>query len=162
MTQNPNALSTTAMAAHLDMSRANLDKLVSDGVVNRERDGRVNPDAVRVAYIRHLRRVRRLNPHSESRARYEAAKARELELRDAQKEDFSILTEESLATVDDITGLFLTGLTGLAARCSRDLGIREVIENEIVKLRQAISDAAERKARELEARMQADAKRQAA
>jgi hypothetical protein len=92
----------------------------------------------------------------------EAAKARELELRDAQKEGFSILTGESLATVDDITGLFLTGLSGLAARCSRDLGIREVIENEIFKLRQAISDTAERKARELEARMQADTKRQAA
>jgi hypothetical protein len=57
------------MAAHLDMSRANLDKLVSDGVVTRERDGRINPDAVRVAYIRHLRRVTRLNPHTESRAR---------------------------------------------------------------------------------------------
>jgi hypothetical protein len=150
MTQNPNALSATAMAAHLDMSRANLDKLVSDGVVTRERDGRVNPDAVRVAYIRHLRRARRLNPHTENRARNEAAKARELELRDAQKEGFSILTEESLA---NITGLFLTGLSGLAARCSRDLGIREVIENEIFKLRQAISDTAERKARELEARM---------
>jgi hypothetical protein len=44
MTQNPNALCATAMAAHLDMSRANLDKFVSDGVVTRERDGRFNPD----------------------------------------------------------------------------------------------------------------------
>ena len=73
-----------------------------------------------------------------------------------------MLTEESLTIVDEIAGLFLTGLSGMAARCSRDVAIRRVIEDEIFKLRQSISDTAERKARELEARMQADTEEQVA
>lgn len=53
--QNTNAVSASAMAAHLDMSRANVDELVSDGVVTRERDSKFNSDTVRVVYIRHLK-----------------------------------------------------------------------------------------------------------
>jgi hypothetical protein len=58
--------------------------------------------------------------------------------------------------------IWTDGLSGLAARCSRDVAIRRVIEDEIFKLRQSISDMAEQKARELEARMQADTKGQTA
>jgi hypothetical protein len=155
-------VSANAMAAHIDVSRTFIDKLVADGVLTKEHDGRFNLDKSRVDYLRHLRRARKLTPHAESRARYEAAKARELELRNAQKEGVLMLTAESFEIVDELCGLFLTGLSGLAARCSRDVAIRRVIEDEIFKLRQSISDTAERKARELEARMQADTKEQVA
>jgi hypothetical protein len=54
-TRKPATVSASALALHLDCSRAYIGKLEADGVIQRQGDG-FALDQSRVAYLRHLRR----------------------------------------------------------------------------------------------------------
>ena len=58
------------MARHLGFERSNLDRLISQGVIERQGDGRFDLEATRLAYIKHLREARRLSPRSEADAHF--------------------------------------------------------------------------------------------
>jgi hypothetical protein len=114
-------VSATKLAEHLSMSRAYLDRLVSGGVIKQRDDGRFDLDRCRVDYLRHLREAKRVSVSGEARAQYEKAKAHEVELRVAKLEGKLMETEETIEIVDEMRGLFLTGLSELPAQCTRDL-----------------------------------------
>jgi hypothetical protein len=82
---NPATVGAPALALHLDCSRAYVEKLEAEGVIQQQGDG-FPLDQSRVAYLRYLRRERRQSPRS-----------------------------------DDIAGVVLTHLNGMAAWCSNDL-----------------------------------------
>jgi hypothetical protein len=80
----PATVSASALALHLDCSRAYIGKLEAEGVVERQGDG-FPLDRSRVAYLRYLRRERRQSPRAEADAAHSAAKTEMLQLRLMEK-----------------------------------------------------------------------------
>jgi hypothetical protein len=65
--RKPATVSASALALHLDCSRAYIGKLEAEGVIQRQGDG-FPLDQSRVAYLRYLRRERRQSPRAEADA----------------------------------------------------------------------------------------------
>jgi hypothetical protein len=60
-------------------------------------------------------------------------------------------TEEALAMIDEVVSLFLTRISALSARRTRDLGLRKVLDDEVFALRQELTEHLTHRAGELEA-----------
>ncbi|MCG2665316.1 hypothetical protein ACFPFP_00040 [Bradyrhizobium sp. GCM10023182] len=143
-------VSGTQLAAHLGLSRPYLDRLVADGTIARDGASKFDLDESRLRYIRRLREARRSSPVAEAQAQYQRAKARHLELENARKEKQLMEVEDHVAAVDEIVGIMLTHLSGLPARCTRDLTTRRSMEAAILQMRQEIADTAAERTREHE------------
>jgi hypothetical protein len=80
---------------------------------------------------------------------FSGAKSELIRLRIAEKQRHLIPLEEAVAHMDEMVGLFLSRLSGFAARCGgRDLAARRVIDQAVYDLRLEISEAATRLANE--------------
>jgi hypothetical protein len=144
----PATVSATALALHLDCGRTYIHKLEAEGVIARQGDG-FPLDASRVAYLRFLRRERRQSPRGEADADFQRAKAELIRLRIQEKQRELIPAEQAAADMEELIGLFLTGLSGFAARCGgRDLVVRRAIDKAAFDLRTEIAEACARKADE--------------
>jgi hypothetical protein len=73
-------VSASALAQHLDCSRAYVGKLEAEGLIQRQGDG-FPLDPSRVAYLRRLRRERQQSPRAEADAAHVAIKTEMLQLR---------------------------------------------------------------------------------
>jgi hypothetical protein len=119
-----------------------IGKLEAEGVIQRQGDG-FALDPSRVAYLRYLRRERRQSPRSEADADFQRAKSELIRLRIAEKQRHLIPLEEAVGHMDEVVGLFISRLSGFAARCGgRDLAARRVIDQAVYDLRLEISEAA--------------------
>src|SRR3954466_12659077 len=78
--RKPATVSASALALHLDCSRAYIGELEAEGVIQRQGDG-FPLDQNRVAYLRYLRRERQASPRTEADAAHIAAKTEMLQLR---------------------------------------------------------------------------------
>ena len=135
-------VSASALAQHLDCSRTYIGKLEAEGVIQRQGDG-FPLDQSRVAYLRYLRRERQQSPRSEADADFQRAKSELIRLRIAEKQRHLIPLEEAVGHMDEVVGLFLSRLSGFAARCGgRDLATRRAIDQAVYDLRLEISEAA--------------------
>jgi hypothetical protein len=144
----PATVSATALALHLDCGRTYIHKLEAEGVIQRQGDG-FPLDASRVAYLRFLRRERRQSPRSEADADFQRAKSELIRLRIAEKQRQLIPAEQAAADMEELIGLFLTGLSSMPARCGgRDLTVRRAIDKAVYDLRVEIATACARKADE--------------
>lgn len=140
--RKPATVSGSALAQHLDCSRTYVSKLEAEGVIQRQGAG-FPLDASRVAYLRFLRRERRQSPRSEADADFQRAKAELIRLRIAEKQRHLIPLEEAVGHMDEMVGLFISRLSGFAARCGgRDLPARRAIDQAVYELRLEISEAA--------------------
>jgi hypothetical protein len=139
-------VSASALALHLDCSRTYIGKLEAEGVLHRVPDGGgFLLDQSRVAYLRYLRREKRQSPRNEADADFQRAKSELIRLRIAEKQRQLIPLEEAVGHVDEVVGLFISRLSGFAARCGgRDLAARRVIDQAVYDLRLEISEAATR------------------
>jgi hypothetical protein len=134
-------VSASALALHLDCSRAYIGKLEAEGVIQRQGDG-FNLDQSRVAYLRYLRRQRRQSPRSEADADFQRAKSELIKLRIAERKRELMPTAEHNAFVDDLAGILLTKLGGLPARVAgADLAMRRKAEAVVFELRREIAEA---------------------
>jgi hypothetical protein len=135
----PASVSASALALHLDCSRTYIGKLEAEGVIQRHGDG-FPLDQSRVAYLRYLRRERQ-SPRSEADADFQRAKSELIRLRIAEKQRHLIPLEEATADMERLIGMFLTGLSGFAARCGgRDLVARRAIDQAVYDLRRELSE----------------------
>jgi hypothetical protein len=131
----PATVSASVLALHLDCSRTYIGKLEAEGVIQRQGDG-FPLDQSRVAYLRYLRRERRQSPRSEADADFQRAKSELIRLRVAEKKRDLIPLDEAISHMDEVVGLFLTHLSGFAARCGgRDLAVRRAIDQAVYELR---------------------------
>jgi len=138
----PVTVSATMLGKHLDCGRTYIGKLEAEGVLHREGDG-FPLDQSRVAYLRFLRRERRLSPRGEADADFQRAKAELIRIRIAEKQKALIPFDEALDQIETMVGLFLAGLSSFAARCGGwDLAMRRVIDQAVYDLRVEISEAA--------------------
>ena len=139
--RKPATVSASALALHLDCSRTYIGKLEAEGVIQRQGDG-FPLDASRVAYLRFLRRERRQSPRGEADADFQRAKSELIRFRIAEKKRELIPREEAAADMEELIGLFLTGLSGLPARCGgRDLAVRRAIDKAVYDLRAELAEA---------------------
>ncbi|QIG91496.1 hypothetical protein [Bradyrhizobium sp. 6(2017)] len=139
-------VSASALAQHLDCSRTYIGKLEAEGVFQRQGGG-FPLDQSRVAYLRYLRRERRQSPRSAVDAEFALAKAELVRLRVAEKQRELIPQEEAFSQMEQLVGLFLTGLSGLSARCGgRDLAARRAIDKAVFDLRVEIAEACTKQA----------------
>ena len=146
--RKPATVSASALALHLDWSRTYIGKLEAEGVIQRQGDG-FPLDASRVAYLRFLRRERRQSPRGEADADFQRAKAELIRIRIAEKKRELIPREEAAGDMEELIGLFLTGLSGLPARCGgRDLTVRRAIDKAVFDLRLELSETCTRLADE--------------
>ena len=150
-------VSASALALHLGCSRAYITKLEAEGVIQRQGDG-FPLDQNRVAYLRFLRRERRQSPRSEADAELQRAKSELIRLRIAEKQRHLIPLEEAVGHMDEVVGLFLSRLSGFAARCGgRDLAARRAIDKAVFDLRAELSEACTKLAHEVGEPADADA-----
>jgi hypothetical protein len=139
--RKPATVSASALAKHLDCSRTYIGKLEDEGVLQRDGSG-FDVNASRVAYLRFLRRERRQSPRSEADADFQRAKAELIRLRIAEKQRTLIPLDEAVGHMDEVIGLFLSRLSGFAARCGgRDLVVRRAIDTAVYDLRVELSEA---------------------
>ena len=137
----PETVSASALAQHFDCSRTYIGKLEAEGVIQRQGDG-FPLDQNRVAYLRYLRRERQQSPRGAADTEFTMAKAELVRLRVAEKKRELIPQEEAFGQMEQLVGLFLTGLSGLSARCGgRDLAARRAINQAVYDLRLEISEA---------------------
>ena len=120
-------VSASALALHLDCSRTYIGKLEAEGVIQRQGDGFLL-DQSRVAYLRYLRRERQQSPRAVADAEHAAANAVLLRLRIEEKQRKLVRQDDVNELVDQIAGITLTHLSGMAARCSRDMVVRRNID----------------------------------
>ena len=132
---------TSALALHLDCSRAYIHKLEAEGVIQRQGDG-FPLDQSRVAYLRYLRSERRQSPRSEADAEHVRAKTEMLQLRLMEKRRELVRRDDVDAMIDQLAGITLTHLSGLAARCSNDLAVRRKIDAVVYEVRKEMAKAA--------------------
>ena len=133
-------VSASALALHLDCSRTYIGKLEAEGVIQRQGDG-FPLDQSRVAYLRYLRRERRQSPRTQADADHVKVKTEMLQLRLMEKRHELVRREDVNALLDQLAGVLLTHLSGMAARCSPDLTVRRKIDQVVFEIRREISEA---------------------
>jgi hypothetical protein len=111
--RKPATVSASALALHLDCSRTYIGELEAEGVIQRQGDG-FPLDQSRVAYLRFLRRERRPSPRGEADADLQRAKSELIRLRIAEKQRQLIPLEEAVGHMDEVVGLFISGLRSAA------------------------------------------------
>jgi hypothetical protein len=117
----------SALAQHLDCSQTYIGKLEAEGVIERQGDG-FPLDKSRVAYLRYLRREHRRSPRKEADAAHAKAKTELLQIRIMEKQRKLVRRDGVDELIDTMAGIVLTHLSGMAARCSRDLTVRRNID----------------------------------
>jgi hypothetical protein len=131
----PATVSASALALHLDCSRAYIGKLEAEGVIQPKGDG-FPLDQSRVAYLRYLRRERQHCARTEADAAHIAVKTEMLQLRLMEKKRKLVRRADVEALIDGIAGVTLTALSSLPARCAPrgDLTIRRSIERVVFEV----------------------------
>ena len=136
-------VSGNQLAVHFGCSRQNVDQLTAQGVIERRSDGLFDQDVSRLKYLTHLRAERQRSPRSAADAEFALAKSELIRHRLAERKRELIPREEAASDMEQLIGLFLTGLSGLSARCGgRDLAARRVIDKAVYDLRLELSQAA--------------------
>ena len=129
-------ISMEGFARHIGLSREMVRRLIAENILAPASDGKLDQDKSRLAYLQHLRER---PTRSQAQDLLRQTRAREIEMRLAERGHQLIETDESIAVVQDIMGTILTGLSGLPARVAgKDLGLRRKIEGEVDSIRQNV------------------------
>ena len=133
-------VSASSLASHLGMTRQAVQWLTSEAIIERRSDGNYNQSASRLKYIKHLRSSTR-TARSLADSQHTAAKAQMLQIKIMQQQRKLVLREDCNALIDEICGIVLTHLSGMAARCSRDVVIRRTIDAVVHQVRTEMAQA---------------------
>ena len=133
-----------ALARHFGITRQAVDVLASTGVIERRPDDhKFDQDQSRLKYFAHLRSEHRKSPRLQADATFVAAKAEMLQIKIAQQRRELVRREDCDALIDQIAGVMLTGLSGLAARVSRDPVVRQNVEVAVRQIRIELAQTCE-------------------
>jgi len=107
-------------------------------------------DQSRVAYLRYLRRERQQSPRAEADAEHAKAKTELLQIRIEEKKRNLVRRADADALIDQIAGTVLTHLSGMSARCSREMQVRRNIDAVVTQIRREISEACSKGSRRMQ------------
>jgi phage terminase Nu1 subunit (DNA packaging protein) len=125
------AVTAARMAAVLGVTPRWLRILVDEGFAVRTGRGQYDLAGTVQGALRRAAQERKGDTRLASENRVREARAREIELRNLKQDNILIEMEEALAVVDEIVGMFVSELSGLPARFTRDQPERERLEEDI-------------------------------
>ena len=144
------ALLTAEMAARLLMkSNERIRQLSREGWIPKHGTGANTRYAlvdVVQGYIRFRDDAEKRATKTAAATRISDARAREIELRTAIREGHLIDLDEAIEAIEELMGLLRSELSGLPARCTRDLQVRRTIETARNDILERIADLAAEKA----------------
>jgi phage terminase Nu1 subunit (DNA packaging protein) len=132
------------------ISKQRLGQLEKDGVVSRSARDQWRLIATVRGIFDDMRAKR--SEASAADARWRNARARDQEIRTAQREHRLVPREEFDEAWNWAFGVVVAKLTAVPARCTRDLPMRGIIERELNIARTEIADEFEKQAASLEAK----------
>ena len=139
-------VTANSLATHLGCTRQNIARLVSEAIIEQRSDGCFDQSATRLRYIKHLREHHRHTPRSEADTAHIAVKTQMLQIKLMEKQRELVKREDVNELLDSICGLVLTHLSGLGARCSRDLTVRRTVDAVVYQVRRELAQACEKMA----------------
>ena len=116
----PGMMTAEQAAALLEVTPQWIGRLHKQGYIPREGKGQYPLVGVVRGYVRYLKDEERRSSKSAADSRVRDARAKEIELRTAQRAATLIETDVALAMVDEVVGAVRTGFGSLAAQLSRD------------------------------------------
>jgi len=128
-------VTANSLATHLGCTRQNVARLTAEAIIEQRSDGCYDQTASRLKYIKHLRSDARRSPRTQADADHVKVKTEMLQLRLMEKQRKLVRREDADALIDEICGVVLTHLSGMAARCSRDPAIRRGIDAVVLQVR---------------------------
>ena len=128
-------VTANSLATHLGCTRQNIARLTAEAVIEQRSDGCYDQTASRLRYIKHLRSDNRRSPRTQADADHVRVKIEMLQLRLMEKQRMLVRREDANALLDEICGVVLTHLSGMAARCSRDMIVRRNIDAAVHQVR---------------------------
>ncbi len=140
-------VSASSLATHLGMTRQSVQWLTTEAIIERRSDGNYNQSASRLKYIKHLRSSTR-TARSLADSQHTAAKAEMLRIKILQQQKKLVLREDCNALLDEVCGIVLTHLSGMGARCSRDMVVRRNIDAVVHQVRTELAQVCTRMADE--------------
>ena len=136
------SVTATQLGEHLGLTRQRIGSAADiEHVIERLPNGRFNQDQSRLKYLAHLRLPERRSAGSEAAAKHTEAKTALLQVRIMEKQRTLVPHDVYDAMIDQMAGLVLTHLSGMAARCSRDLTVRRNIDAVVDQIRREIAVA---------------------
>ena len=122
---------SATMCALLDYSRAQLDRITIHGFIKPLAPNTWSVIETFQGVIRYLRDEGRKTSKSAMQSRVQAARTKEIELRIAERSHIVVEFDECSALVDDVFGNLRAELSGLPSMISRDLKLRDELENHL-------------------------------
>ena len=139
-------VTANSLATHLGCTRQNIARLTAEAVIEQRSDGHYDQTASRLRYIKHLRTPR--SSRAEADAAHVKVKTEMLQLRMMERQRKLVRREDANALIDEICGMVLTHLSGMGARCSRDMVVRRNIDRVVYEVRTELAQACTRMADE--------------
>lgn len=130
-------VTANSLATHLGCTRQNIARLTAEAIIEQRSDGCYDQTASRLRYIKHMRMPR--SSRAEADAAHVRAKAQILQIKIMQQQRKLVLREDANALIDEMCGVVLTHLSGMAARCSRDMVIRREIDRVVYEVRRELA-----------------------
>jgi hypothetical protein len=122
----------------LMLSRQRIDQLVADGWIKRHGTGTFLLVEAVQGYLRFLRESR--NTQSAAEAKVREARAREIDIRAAERAGRLVDVEEIIAVAQAIAGSVRSRHVGASSRITRDLNLRRDIDRELNAIDANIAD----------------------
>ncbi len=146
--RNAVLVSGNVLAVHFGCTRQHVDQLTAQGVIERRADGKFDLDVSRLKYLAHLRSPERRSARAEAAAKHAEAKTQLLHIRIEEKQRKLVRRDDVNELLDAMCGMVLTHLSGMSARCSRDLTVRRNIDAVVDQVRREMAAACLAKADE--------------
>lgn len=122
-----------------------INQLVNDGFVKQAQPGLYKPADVAKGFAASILDDKQKKSRSGTLATVQTARAREIDLRVAQKERKLIGIDEAIDLVDEVLGTLKSDFDGAAAGITRDQNLRVQIEGKIDEILKRASDNLEQK-----------------
>lgn len=126
-------VATTDLAVILGITERRVQQLETAGILAKAAHGEWDLPAAVQAYIRNrlAAKTKRTATAGKAEGKLKAAKAAREELKLDVERAVLIDTDEALAILDDIIGPLRADLAGVPSRVTREMALRDKIENEI-------------------------------
>jgi hypothetical protein len=124
-------ISTPVLAQLLMLSRQRIEQLCADGWIKRAARGQFSLVEGVQGYIKFLRDEHRRQNMSAADSRVREARAKEIEVKTAQRLGRLVPLDAYEEMIDGIAGLVRSEFAGLPAACTRDLTLRRMMEREV-------------------------------
>ena len=141
-------VTANSLATHLGCSRQNIARLTAEAIIEQRSDGCYDQTASRLKYLAHLRSPERRSARSEAAAEHAKVKTQMLQIRIMERQRKLVRREDVNELLDAMCGMVLTHLSGMGARCSRDMVVRRNIDAVVHQIRTELAQACTRMADE--------------